>query len=158
MLITMVKTTHIYSKSLISAPQSHFSRHYIYWTTNECYWTANNWWWCPNVQTIIHFFETSRQEFYFYEFSTKLKNNSRNVHLVNYRFKLQLTFFNLTQYWLRTVCFNVDPTFLLFVQIPQAEVTTGAIFCVDLRLLPELLHWMVLFYFFKLLFLSWTLH
>ena len=50
---------------------------------------------CSNDNPLL---ETSRQEFYFYEFSTEFKNNSRNVNLVNYKFELLLTFFNLTQY------------------------------------------------------------
>ena len=61
--------------------------------------------------------ETSQQEFYFYEFSTNFLKNTRNVNLVNYRFKLQLTFSNLTQYWLRTVCFSVEPTFFVLVLV-----------------------------------------
>ena len=102
-------------------------------------------WQCSNDNPLL---ETPRQEFYFNEFSTKLKNNSRNVHLVNYRIKLQLTFFNLAQYWVRTVCFNIEQHFCFWGWLSTGQsYTTGAIFWVDPRLFPELLREMVLCYF-----------
>ena len=61
--------------------------------------------------------ETSRHEIYFYEFWTEFKNNSRNVHLVNYKFELQLTFFNFAPILSENGLFQCRTTFLFFVQI-----------------------------------------